>query len=125
MKVHFPISLKMLFLPIMVLLCDVSFGQCSITVQPINVTCNGNCNGSAIANTVTGNSPYTYLWSNGVTASKYSTIAGLCPGTYTVTMTDAKSCSSTATASISQPLPVKVSVSVLKNINCFGACNGI
>jgi hypothetical protein len=36
-----------------------------------------------------GNPPYSYLWSNGATTTE---ISGLNPGTYTVTVTDEKSC---------------------------------
>ena len=46
-------------------------------------------NGSATAVVAGGTSPYTYSWSNGGTTS---TIVGLAPGTYCVTVTDAGGC---------------------------------
>jgi len=50
-----------------------------------NITCNNAAPGSATA-TVTGHAPFTYLWSNGSTASS---ISGLQQGTYMLTVTDA------------------------------------
>ncbi len=50
--------------------------------------CGGN-NGGASASVSEGTAPYTYLWSNGSTASF---IGGLVAGTYSVTVTDAEGC---------------------------------
>jgi gliding motility-associated-like protein len=48
----------------------------------------------------TGVAPYSYLWSNGqITAAA----SGLCPGTYTCTVTDGSGCTVTASATITQP----------------------
>ncbi len=46
-------------------------------------------NGSATVNVTGGNAPIAYLWSNGFTTS---TISGLFPGEYQVTVTDVDSC---------------------------------
>jgi hypothetical protein len=50
------------------------------------ITCNVGCNGTATVAPTGGVSPYTYSWSpSGGTAA---TATGLCPGNYTVTITD-------------------------------------
>lgn len=51
-----------------------------------------NCDGYATVTQVAGGtSPYTYLWSNSTSATTYN-VSNLCPGIYTVTVTDSKSC---------------------------------
>lgn len=57
-----------------------------------------NANDGSISLTVTGGTaPYSYEWSNEETSSS---INGLSPGTYTVTITDSNLCSSTLTENI-------------------------
>lgn len=56
------------------------------------------CNG-AVSTVVTGGvMPYTYTWSNGLTSAN---IGGLCPGTFTVTITDANGCTVTTSGTVS------------------------
>ena len=57
-------------------------------------------NGTATAIATGGNGGYMYLWSTGSTAT---TISGLAPGSYTVTVTDSKGCTVSATVTISEP----------------------
>lgn len=72
-----------------------------------NVTCNGANNGT-INITASGGTPgYTYLWSDG---SSNEDRAGLGPGTYTVTVTDANGCTATLTESITQPAAIVLSL---------------
>jgi len=67
-------------------------------VTGIALDCNPVCcDGSATASATGGNGPYTYVWSNGETTE---TATGLCPGTHTVTVTDADGCTSTQTADV-------------------------
>jgi large repetitive protein len=83
--------------------------------------CSGNCNGTITSNPTGGNGGYTYLWSPG--SATTSSITGVCPGLYTLTVTDVKSCTTTATFNI--PATVNItSSSVAVNNNCFGDCNG-
>lgn len=63
-------------------------------------TCYGECNGTATASATGGNGTYTYGWSNGGTSN---TISGLCPGLYTVTVTDATGCVGTQNITITSP----------------------
>ena len=55
--------------------------------------------GNASANPSGGMPGYTYLWSNGLTTS---TIDGLAPGNYTVTVTDANDCESVETVTVNE-----------------------
>jgi hypothetical protein len=64
-----------------------------------NVTVAGGSNGSASVQVSSGQAPYTFLWNNHATTD---TITGLTPGTYTVTVTDARGCSATSAIGITQ-----------------------
>ncbi len=57
-----------------------------------NLGCNGNNSGSIDLCVVGGNSPFTYLWSNGAITQD---ITGLSAGNYTVTVTDKNGCQKT------------------------------
>lgn len=61
----------------------------AITMSTVNATC-GDCNGSSTASVSGGTSPYYYASSLGTTAQS---ITNLCPGTYSMTVTDSKGCS--------------------------------
>lgn len=61
----------------------------TLTISKVNPGC-GQSTGSLTANVTGGVSPYTYMWSNGVTTP---TASGLTAGTYTVIVTDANGCS--------------------------------
>lgn len=54
-------------------------------------------NGALQASTGLGKAPFTYAWDNGMTGSS---ITGLDPGDYTVTVTDANGCTGTATFTV-------------------------
>ncbi len=86
-----------------------------------NVTCNTLCNGTATANPSGGVGPYTYLWNPG--AFTTNTISGLCPGSYTLTVTDANSCTQSQTVTITQPNSLNVSINATQ-ISCNAVCNG-
>lgn len=76
------------------------WAQVSVTTTSTNVTCYGLCNGKASAYGSGGWTPYTYLWSTGATTQN---VAGLCPGTYTVTVTDVDQGYAVGTVVITQP----------------------
>ncbi|GDX52628.1 hypothetical protein LBMAG27_16750 [Bacteroidota bacterium] len=85
-----------------------------------NISCNGYCNGTANASAVGGTLPYSYLWSNGNTNSS---ITGLCPDTYCVTVTDAHGCKDIKCVTVTQP-PVLAALTSSTNVTCYHACNG-
>ncbi|NUO00115.1 MAG: hypothetical protein HUU01_05815, partial [Saprospiraceae bacterium] len=76
-------------------------GGCpTLTFNKTNVACFGGTSGSATVVTTGGNSPFTYLWSNGATSA---TVNGLAAGTYTVSVTAATGCAVSASVVITQP----------------------
>jgi len=88
------------------------------TVQ--NIKCRSAHDGSIMLNVSGGSPPYTYLWSNG---KKTSTITGLYPGTFLVTVTDSKGCITAATYTITQPATSVTIAKTVSKINCGGKCN--
>jgi SprB repeat len=61
------------------------------------------CSGIIVVATSGGESPYSYVWSNGMTGDS---ITGLCEGDYTLTVTDAEGCKDTMTFTVGQdPAP--------------------
>ncbi|MGP8217308.1 MAG: T9SS type A sorting domain-containing protein [Bacteroidia bacterium] len=92
----------------------------NVTVNCVNVTCNGLCNGSAVSTVTGGTSPYIYSWPSGGTNA---TDANLCAGTYTCIVTDSMGCKSLGTGTVNQPTPITISFASV-NASCNGACNG-
>lgn len=93
----------------------------ALTINPANVACNAQCNGSAaVTNVSGGTAPYNYLWNNGQTGA---TVTGLCSGTYTVTVTSAAGCVTTDTVIITQPAALTGTITPA-DVSCFGGSNG-
>jgi gliding motility-associated-like protein len=83
-----------------------------------NVTCFSACDGTASATTVGGTAPYNYSW-NTVPAQNTANATGICPGTYTVTMTDGNGCIDTSVVTITEPPQLTVAASGTATI-CIG-----
>ncbi|MEW6467848.1 MAG: PKD domain-containing protein [Bacteroidota bacterium] len=79
------------------------------------------CNGTATVTPSGGTPAYSYLWNNGQTTQ---TATGLCPGTYTVTVTDANNCTQQTTVSVTSVNQSLTSTSAQNNATCFNLCNG-
>ena len=73
-----------------------------------SITCNGDCNGTAIASVAGGTGPYTYSWSNGIDTEK---IIDLCAGSYEVAVEDANKCSANASVTLNEPAPITAAFS--------------
>jgi gliding motility-associated-like protein len=86
-----------------------------------NVSCFGGNNGSVVASPSGGTPNYTYSWSPGSTST--SSLTNIPIGTYTVSVTDSKSCVITNTITITEPTDVLVTNSIT-NITCNGLLNG-
>ncbi|MDB4656168.1 HYR domain-containing protein, partial [Flavobacteriales bacterium] len=82
----------------------------------------GGCDGSATATAGGGTAPYSYEWSDGQTTAEAT---GLCPGTYTVTVTDANGCEETVTITVNALLCTGFSAAVNpSSLSCFEAGDG-
>ncbi len=89
-----------------------------------NITCNGNCDGTATVNVSGGTLPYLYSWTPGnPTGKTTAAVTKLCPGTYTCTVTDANSCVATYSTLVSQPNILTLALSNT-NASCGGGCDG-
>jgi len=85
------------------------------------VVCFGEGSGSATATATGGNTPYTYLWSNGTVNG---TATGLLVGNYFVTVTDSKGCESVDSVYVSSP--AAIGITLLQNdLSCNGANDGV
>ena len=88
----------------------------SLTVQTINIDCNGSGNGSINLTVVGGTTPYSYLWSNGAVTEDLSGISG---GLYTVTVTDNNGCQDSISAFINEPDTIGLQ-SAINPVSCNG-----
>jgi gliding motility-associated-like protein len=83
-------------------------------------TCS-NCNGSATVN-VTPAGSYNYSWAP--SGGNAATATGLCPGTYTCTVSNACNTATVAVTITSSGGALTVANSAQTNIDCFGNCIG-
>lgn len=108
--------------------------------QTAPASCATSCDGSADANASGGSQSYTYMWMPG--GQTTAAITNLCPGTYTVTITDTRGCTATntvtiGTADLTAPVPDASSLSTVTGQctatvtavptatdNCVGSVNG-
>jgi gliding motility-associated-like protein len=95
----------------------------SIAVTVGEVTCAGDCNGSAVAVATGGSFPYIYQW-NDPNSTLNDTVTGLCAGIYSLVVTDSVGCTQTSSVVISEPLQLTLLDSAA-NITCGGLCDGI
>lgn len=100
---------------------------CIAQAQPLNlafswtnVTCNGVCDGLAVAVPSGGVPPYTYAWPDGL--GDQPTAAGICPGSYEVTLTDSEGSSTTSVLTIVEPALLQVAGTVIP-ITCGNDLN--
>lgn len=85
-----------------------------------SITCFGVCDGVIVSNTTGGTPPFSYTWNNGATTPS---ISNLCPGVYSVNITDANGCS--ASGSISMGQPTQLIILLISSIDATcGQCNG-
>ena len=89
-----------------------------------DVSCNGDCDGTATAVVSGGVEPYNYLWDD-LNNQATETATGLCAGTYVVTVTDSQNppCVATATVIIGEPEELTIQVDGT-DVSCGGECDG-
>ncbi len=98
-------------------------GGVAFEIFPTPASCQTACNGSATVTVAGGNNQgVSYHWSNGQTGSVAST---LCPGAYTVTVTDAAGCAQSQTINIgSSSNPPFSYTTQMTPVSCAGSCDG-
>lgn len=82
----------------------------TVSTQGIDVLCNGDSSGLAIATPNGGTQPYLYQW-NTVPSQSTDTAFNLNIGTYTVTVTDANNCTTTNNVNVNQPNAMSSTIS--------------
>ena len=75
----------------------------TISVTGVDASSFGTCDGSASVATTGGTPPYNYQWSTGEITD---TIAGLCAGTYNLTVSDSAGCIAVSSIIISEPVGI-------------------
>ncbi|MFH1321902.1 MAG: PKD domain-containing protein [Bacteroidota bacterium] len=96
-------------------------GAIMLTINGTDILCFSECTGEADLSVTGGVLPYTYLWSNGLSAED---IVNLCAGTYDVTVTDSNGVTATASITITEPAtPLSASVTGT-NVLCNGDFTG-
>ncbi len=90
---------------------EVGTVGCDMILETIStdVLCANECNGSIDLTVSNGNDPYTFEWSD-PTIGNVEDPVNLCPGEYTVTVTDNIGCTETTTAIITEPSPIIATV---------------
>ena len=98
----------------------VDFTPLDVNVTVNNISCPGEEDGSLVANPIGGTAPLTYAWSNGETTQS---ITGLTPGSYTVTVTDAKGCTAAATGVVTPLTAIEIGLGKT-DPTCVGETDG-
>ncbi|MBO73353.1 MAG: hypothetical protein CMD35_07045, partial [Flavobacteriales bacterium] len=86
-----------------------------------HVSCTGECDGKLSAQPTGGIGPYEFLWSD---SSILDSVENLCPGNYSVTVTDSKGCQTSVGGEIIEPLPLTSSIIDSSDLDCYDICDG-
>jgi gliding motility-associated-like protein len=98
----------------------ISMPEINLVTQVKNILCNGDSNGAIqiTINPNVGTPPFSINVYNDTTGTDYGTQTSSLPsGTYTITLTDAKSCTATDTVVIGEPDPIVVNYHTI-DITC-------
>jgi gliding motility-associated-like protein len=91
-----------------------------LDLAAIPATCFDTCDGQVFSQVQNGTPPYTYLWSNNLTATFLS---DLCDGTYSVTVTDNNGCTISSSTTVIEPNQINPNITTV-NVACFGESTG-
>lgn len=98
----------------------------SIDVQGVvtDALCANTCDGRIDITVTGGTGVFTYVWTPPPGAGQGTgSVTGLCPGDYSVLVTDAAGCDTTVTFTVGAPPPL-VPTLVTTDVSCAGACDG-
>ena len=109
-------------------------GAITSTLTSIDVTCFGDCDGTATITAGGGIPPFTYVWYNSPTdtlvGQTSTTATGLCAGDYYAIVTDANGITHTSqNVTVGTPTQVTASAAVISDYNgfsvsCASSCDG-
>lgn len=85
-----------------------------------DISCDGNSNGSAEANVIGGDRPYSFEWSTGETVSEINDLA---PAVYTVTVSDINGCEDIDSIEIVSD-HIRMEIVSQTNVDCHGYNTG-
>lgn len=88
----------------------------SASLSTINATSNSICDGSYTINVSGGTAPYSYISNNGATSP---TLSNLCPGTYSVSVSDSSGCIANATGIVGNNSGANVGDTIIFNGTVF------
>ncbi|MDX1913361.1 MAG: gliding motility-associated C-terminal domain-containing protein [Saprospiraceae bacterium] len=83
--------------------------------------CFGGSDGSSVVQSIGGQAPHSYIWSNGQTTA---TLNGLTAGIYSVTATDAAGCTAVATVEVGEPSLLALAANA-ETVSCFNGTDGV
>jgi gliding motility-associated-like protein len=95
----------------------------SITGVSSSVNCFGAATGGVNVNVTGGTPGFSYSWAGPVTSTAEDLTNALA-GSYTLTVTDSKSCTKTANFSITQPVEALNHSTIVSNADCNGTATG-
>lgn len=87
--------------------CGIFDCQLNASTYSTDVTCQGEYNGTAGIKVTNETGTVSYQWSNGESSQE---IKSLCAGTYTVTVTDSKSCQLSTSVKVNEPNNLSVTI---------------
>ncbi|HEU4719137.1 MAG TPA: PKD domain-containing protein, partial [Bacteroidia bacterium] len=94
-------------------------GATTSITSTTDVSCSGSCDGAIVCPGATGGTaPYTYNWAPA--GGTNPSTSNLCPGTYTLTLTDATGCVFTITTTITEPPALTVTATATPSVVCEG-----
>ncbi|MGP8217501.1 MAG: PKD domain-containing protein [Bacteroidia bacterium] len=88
---------------------------------PATAYCNQADGGACVAGATGGTPVYTYLWSNGITAT---CITNVTPGIYSVIISDTHNCTDTVLVTVPDVPGETASITATTDVTCFGGNNG-
>ena len=98
----------------------ISTSDLSVVIDGTNLECEGDNNGTAIAQVSGGTPPFAYVWSNGQSSQS---IENLAAGTYAITVSDSQGCIAIGNIVLTSASQVNLSIST-SDISCPGANDG-
>ncbi len=91
------------------------------TLTSLNATCSNSCNATATLVGAGGSPNYNFSWTG--SPSTISVATGICPGSYSATLTDANGCSVVKTFTVTAPPAFTATLAPFSPL-CNAVCNG-